>query len=49
MVAHRLKTVMNADLIGVMDKGTLAEIGSPKELLTKQGLFWNMARLQDLV
>lgn len=49
MVAHRLKTVMNADLIGVMDKGTLVEMGSPEELLVKRGLFWNMAHLQGLV
>ncbi|KAF1923047.1 P-loop containing nucleoside triphosphate hydrolase protein [Didymella exigua CBS 183.55] len=48
MVAHRLKTVMNADLVGVMDKGTLAEMGSPEELLAKRGLFWNLANLQDL-
>lgn len=48
MVAHRLKTVMNADIIGVMDKGKLAELGSPTELMAKRGLFWNMAQLQDL-
>lgn len=48
MVAHRLKTVMNADLIGVMDKGTLVELGSPQELLGKRGWFWKMARLQDI-
>jgi ATP-binding cassette subfamily B (MDR/TAP) protein 1 len=49
MVAHRLKTVMKADLIGVMDKGTLIELGSPDELLARRGSFWDMARLQDLV
>lgn len=49
MVAHRLKTVMNADLIGVMAKGTLAELGSPEELLARRGLFWDMAHLQELV
>jgi ATP-binding cassette subfamily B (MDR/TAP) protein 1 len=49
IVAHRLKTVMNADLIAVMAKGALAELGSPDELLAKRGLFWDMARLQDLV
>ena len=49
MVAHRLKTVMKADLIGVMEKGTLIELGSPDELLARQGLFWDMARLQDLI
>lgn len=48
IVAHRLQTVMNADLIGVMDKGTLVEMGNPEELLAKHGLFWNMAHLQGL-
>jgi ABC-type multidrug transport system fused ATPase/permease subunit len=49
MVTHRLKTAMNADLIGVMDKGALVELGSPDELLATQGLFWDMARLQEAV
>lgn len=49
MVAHRLTTIMNADLIGVMANGSLAELGSPKDLLAKRGLFWDMAHLQELV
>eukprot|EP00388_Colpodella_angusta_P026274 GDKK01004997.1.p1 GENE.GDKK01004997.1~~GDKK01004997.1.p1 ORF type:complete len:123 (-),score=12.17 GDKK01004997.1:339-653(-) len=32
-IAHRLHTVADADIIVVMDKGVVGEIGSPNELL----------------
>lgn len=35
-VAHRLNTIMDYDLILVMDQGRAAEMGSPKELLSKE-------------
>jgi ABC-type multidrug transport system fused ATPase/permease subunit len=38
-VAHRLNTIMDYDLILVMDSGQAAEFGSPAELLERQGLF----------
>lgn len=39
MVAHRLSTICNADLILVMDQGELVEMGSHEELLEKKGLY----------
>ena len=36
-VAHRLHTVMNYDRILVMDKGKIVEIGTPKDLMEKEG------------
>lgn len=44
VVAHRLSTVVNADLILVMDQGTLVERGNHGELLAQKGLYahlWN--------
>jgi len=39
VVAHRLSTIKNADLILVMDKGTIVEAGSHRELLTRGGMY----------
>ena len=39
MIAHRLSTVRNADLIIVMDKGHIVESGSHTELLGKGGYY----------
>ncbi|KAJ2027889.1 hypothetical protein IWW57_002410, partial [Coemansia sp. S610] len=38
-IAHRLNTIMNSDRIIVMEKGEIAEIGSPQELIDKGGKF----------
>ncbi|XEV01857.1 hypothetical protein FSHL1_007144 [Fusarium sambucinum] len=48
MVAHRLSTVMNADVICVMREGSVAEMGSPQQLLARRGLFWEMVNMQSL-
>lgn len=47
MIAHRLKTVQNADQILVMDKGRLVECGIHEELLEQGGVYaklWDMQR-----
>ena len=42
-IAHRLNTIIDYDAVIVMDKGKVAELGSPKELLSKaDGLFTAM-------
>jgi ATP-binding cassette subfamily C (CFTR/MRP) protein 1 len=44
-IAHRLNTVMDCDRILVMDKGSVAQYGSPKTLLTEQdGIFFSLAK-----
>jgi ATP-binding cassette subfamily B protein len=44
VIAHRLSTVMDADLILVMDRGRLIEQGRHEDLLTRGGLY---ARLYE--
>ena len=39
MIAHRLKTVRNADQIVVIDKGHIAEQGKHDELVAKDGIY----------
>lgn len=39
VIAHRLSTIKNADLILVMDKGTIVEKGSHQGLLQQEGLY----------
>jgi ABC-type multidrug transport system fused ATPase/permease subunit len=42
IIAHRLSTVTNADRIVVLERGKIAEVGSHKELLAEQGLYYQM-------
>ncbi|KAJ2907577.1 hypothetical protein GGI21_003749 [Coemansia aciculifera] len=46
-IAHRLDTIMNSDRIVVMNKGTIAEVGTPQELLAKDGMFAKLVRTSD--
>ncbi len=46
VIAHRMRTVMSADKIVVLDGGRVVEQGSPDELLAVNGLFARMVRLQ---
>ena len=47
VIAHRLRTVLGADKIAVLDKGRLVEEGSGKELLAQGGLFARLYRIQQ--
>ncbi len=46
IIAHRMRTVSGADKIVVLKDGTVAEQGSPAELLQLGGIFAHMVQLQ---
>lgn len=46
LVAHRLSTVINADSICVIDKGTVLEQGNHEELVAKGGVYASMVAKQ---
>ncbi len=46
IIAHRLTTIMNADRIYLMEKGTIEECGSYQELISKGGKFADLVKRQ---
>lgn len=44
IVAHRLSTIRDADLIVVMEAGRVVEQGPPSDLLERRGAYWAMTR-----
>ena len=48
IIAHRMRTIANADKVVVLQDGKIAETGSPAELKAKGGLFSKMLKLQEV-
>ncbi|KAI0146805.1 P-loop containing nucleoside triphosphate hydrolase protein [Pestalotiopsis sp. NC0098] len=48
VVAHRLATVQNADVIFVLGEGRVLEKGNHQELLRRKGVYWHMCQSQAL-
>ena len=46
VIAHRLSTVRNADVIVVLHQGEIVEIGTHLELVQKQGYYYELVRNQ---
>ena len=44
MIAHRLSTVRDADVICVLHDGQVAEMGTHSELIELKGLYYNLNR-----
>ena len=42
IIAHRLSTIKNCDVIYVLEKGKVIEFGNHKDLLNKQGYYYNL-------
>jgi ATP-binding cassette subfamily B protein len=46
VIAHRISSVKNADLILVLEKGAVAERGTHRQLLEKKGIYYRMVQDQ---
>ena len=46
IIAHRLSTVRNADIIAVLDKGKISEIGKHESLLEEDGIYSKLWSVQ---
>lgn len=46
IVAHRLSTIVNSDLIVMLDMGQIIEMGSHEELLNKHGAYFELYKNQ---
>ena len=47
VIAHRLTTIRNADLIIVMDDGEIAETGTHEGLIARRGRYWSLVNAQS--
>ena len=45
-IAHRLSTLRNATRLIVLDKGTVAEVGTHDELMRKKGIYYGLVMAQ---
>lgn len=46
IIAHRFSTIQDTDRIVVLDKGTVADIGSPRELARRKGVYSELLQYQ---
>lgn len=46
IIAHRFSTIQNVDKIIVIDNGTIVDMGSPKELSTRPGIYKDLLHYQ---
>ncbi|WP_119696446.1 ABC transporter ATP-binding protein [Microbacterium halotolerans] len=46
VIAHRLSTIRDADLILVMEHGSIVEQGNHDELITRRGAYWRLYQSQ---
>jgi ABC-type multidrug transport system fused ATPase/permease subunit len=49
VVAHRLATVQNADVIFVLGEGKVLETGDHNQLLRKRGVYYQMVSLAPVI
>lgn len=49
VIAHRLQSIVSADMIVVMDQGQVAECGTHEELLGRKGLYEKLYRIGEKI
>lgn len=49
VIAHRIQSVMNADLILVMDKGKIIQMGKHDDLVAQEGMYRKIYELQTRI
>ncbi|KAH0627478.1 hypothetical protein JD844_003227 [Phrynosoma platyrhinos] len=47
VIAHRLSTVRNADMIAAFEDGVITEQGSHNELMKRKGVYFKLVKMQD--
>jgi len=47
VIAHRLSTIQQADVIFVLDHGTITERGNHDKLIEEKGLYYQMYQMQQ--
>ena len=48
IIAHRMRTIANADHIVVLKDGVVAEDGTPEELVRRNGIYKHMCETQRM-
>ena len=48
-IAHKLKTIMNADRIIVLENGRIKEQGAHDELIRREGLYYHLWNIQESI
>ncbi len=49
IIAHRIQSIMNADLVLVMDKGKIIQAGKHEELIEEKGMYQQIFALQTSI
>jgi subfamily B ATP-binding cassette protein MsbA len=48
IVAHRLSTIINADLIVVLEKGRIVQQGTHNDLIQQNGTYKQLIQMQQI-